>query len=104
MGYHSKRPRQAGAVGPDEPHKVQQIQVQGVAPGSWQPPLSLQSGGVKCFEYSPAEKGLRVLMDGKLGMSQQYDLTAQKAIHILGCINRSVISMWREVILPSALP
>ena len=55
MGYHSKRPRQAGAVGPDEPHKVQQIQVQGVAPGSWQPPLSLQSGGVKCFEYSPAE-------------------------------------------------
>ena len=47
MGCHSQRLRQAEAVGPDEPHEVQQIQVQAVAPGSWQPPLSLQAEGQK---------------------------------------------------------
>ena len=39
-------------------------------------------------------------MDGKLNMSQQQALTAQKAHHILGCIKRSTASRSREVILP----
>ena len=38
-------------------------------------------------------------MDGKLDMSQQYALTAQKTNHILGCIKGSGASKLREMIL-----
>ena len=38
-------------------------------------------------------------MDGKLNMSQQCALTARKASHILGCIQRSMASRAKEVIL-----
>ena len=40
-----------------------------------------------------------MLVDGKLGMSQQCALIAQKAKCILGCSKRSVTSRAREMIL-----
>ena len=55
------------------------------------------------MEHSPAKKDLGVLVGGKLAMSQQCALTAQKANHNLGCIKSSKARREREVTCPSAL-
>jgi len=60
---HSERSIQAQALGPGEPHEVQQSKVQGIAFGSQQTPLSVQAGDVR-MEHSPTKKVLGVLVDG----------------------------------------
>ncbi|GAB0208030.1 mitochondrial enolase superfamily member 1 [Grus japonensis] len=59
--------------------------------------------GVDLLGSSSAEKDLGVLVGNKLSMSQQCALVAKKANSILGCIQKSVASRSREVILPPLL-
>ena len=45
---------------------------------------------------STIKKDLEVLVDGKLDISQQCAVTAQKTNHILDCIKRSIASRERD--------
>jgi len=56
--------------------------------------------GADLLESSSVERGLGVLVDNSLTMSQKCALVAKKANGILGCINKSVASRLREVLLP----
>ena len=52
------------------------------------------------LDSSICEKDLGVLVDNKLNMIQQCDMTAKKANLILGCIAKTIKSRAREVIIP----
>ncbi|GAB0181701.1 hypothetical protein GRJ2_000635400 [Grus japonensis] len=63
-------------------------------------PKYLYRLGVDLLGSSTTERDLGVLADNKLSMSQQCALMAKKANGILGCIQKSVASRSKEVILP----
>ncbi|GAB0181275.1 hypothetical protein GRJ2_000592800 [Grus japonensis] len=63
-------------------------------------PKHLYRLGVDLLGSSSEEKDLGVLVDNKLSMSQQCALVAKKANGALGCIEKSVASRSREVLLP----
>ncbi|CAM4642708.1 unnamed protein product [Caretta caretta] len=66
----------------------------------WKNPMHCYRLETEWLGSSSAEKDLRVTVDEKLDMSQQYALVAKKANSILGCISRNIASRLRDVIIP----
>jgi len=86
MGCHPEGPGQAGEVG--------------VLHLSWGKPRYQYRLGDEGIESRPEGKDLGMLAHEKRNTTQQCVLADQKANRILGCIESSVASRSREVILP----
>jgi len=63
-------------------------------------PMHQYRPGVDLLESSSVERELGVLVDDRFTMSQQCALIAKKNNGVLGCINKSMASRSREVLLP----
>jgi len=99
MGCHPEGPRQAQAAGLVNLMGFNEAKCKVLHLGHSNPHYQYSLEDVR-VEHSPAGKDLGVLVDGKVDMSQQCALTAQKANHIPGCIESIVASRLREVIPP----
>ena len=62
--------------------------------------LHIYKMGDTWFSKTVSEKDLRIVVDHKLNMSEQCDVAAKKGNAILGCINRSIVSKSRKVLVP----
>lgn len=69
--------------------------MQGLVPGLGQLLVPIQSGGDE-IESCPAKKGLGLLVNEKLDVSQRCALAAQKATCALSCIKKEVCPTVKE--------
>jgi len=99
ISCYSARSGQAGELGTEEPDEVNKgnCRVLHLARNNTMHQHRLR---FDLMEGSSVERDLGVLVDDKLTMSQHCALVAKKTNGMLGCINKSVTTRSRKVLLP----